>query len=163
MRIVWLAGYIATILAANWAIEAFGMVSVGFGLIAPAGVYFAGLAFTLRDGVQEYLGKKWVLVAILVGAGLSAIVSPGLAVASGAAFFLSELLDFAVYTPLRKRGLFPAVLASNLVGAFVDSAVFLFLAFGSLEFLVGQVTGKLWVTLFSLVVLVAIRGYRRTA
>src|SRR4051812_18710119 len=97
-----LAGYIATIVLANWAIATFGVVPVGFGLVAPAGVYFAGFAFTLRDLVQEQLGQRWTVAAILVGSALSAIVSPQFALASGVAFLLSELADFAVYTPLRQ-------------------------------------------------------------
>ena len=36
--------YVATIFGANWALSTFGLVPVGFGLLAPAGVYFAGLA-----------------------------------------------------------------------------------------------------------------------
>src|SRR3954447_9871108 len=95
-----LVGYVAVIVLANWAIQQFGLVPVGFGLLAPAGVYFAGLAFTLRDLVQEQLGRKWTLVAIVVGAAVSAVLSPQLALASGIAFLLSELADFAVYTPL---------------------------------------------------------------
>ncbi len=94
-------GYILTIFAANWAISRFGAVPVGFGLMAPAGVYFAGLAFTLRDLTQESLGRRWTVVAILAGAVLSAVVSPTFALASGTAFLFSELADFAVYTPLR--------------------------------------------------------------
>ncbi len=100
---LFLAGYIATIFAANWAIATFGVVPVGFGLEAPAGVYFAGLAFTFRDLVQEKFGRLWTLGAILAGAGLSVLVSPEFALASGAAFLFSELADFAVYTPLRER------------------------------------------------------------
>ena len=55
---IFLLLYIATIFAANWAIATFGVVPVGFGLMAPAGVYFAGLAFTLRDLTQERLGSS---------------------------------------------------------------------------------------------------------
>ena len=40
---------VATVFAANCAINRFGIVSVGFDLHAPAAVYFAGLAFSLRD------------------------------------------------------------------------------------------------------------------
>ena len=40
-----------------------------------------------------------------------------------------------------------AVLASGAVGAVADSAAFLWLAFGSLEFMGGQLVGKLWMTL----------------
>src|SRR5690349_17037268 len=97
----WFIGYIATIFAGNWAISTFGLVPVGFGLMAPAGVYAAGLAFTFRDLTQEAAGSKAALAAIGVGAVVSMLISPQLALASGTAFLWSELADFAVYTPLR--------------------------------------------------------------
>jgi uncharacterized PurR-regulated membrane protein YhhQ (DUF165 family) len=156
--IIALATYILTIVAANWAIATFGMVGVGFGLLAPAGVYFAGLAFTLRDAVQETLGRRWAVGAIAVGALLSALISGPLAIASGAAFLVSELCDFVVYTPLREKNRALAVLLSNTVGAVVDSALFLWLAFGSLEFLSGQVLGKSWTTLLAVALMLAIRS-----
>lgn len=137
------------------AISLVGLVPVGFGLSAPVGVYFAGLAFTLRDAVQETLGRGWVLAAIIVGALVSALLSTQFALASAVAFLLSELADFAVYTPLRERTWLGAVAASNTVGALVDSALFLWLAFGSLAFLAGQMVGKLWMTLL-VVVLVSL-------
>lgn len=152
-----LLGYIATIFAANWAIQAAGLVPVGFGLFAPAGVYFAGLAFTLRDLTQDRLGRVWTLVAIVVGAALSAFVSPRFAVSSAIAFLLSELADFAVYTPLRRRHWFGAILASNTVGLVVDSVLFLWLAFGSVELLGGQVVGKGWMTVLAVALLWACR------
>ena len=48
-------------------------------------------------------------------------------VASVAAFLLSELSDYAVYTPLQERRLITAVVASSLVGPVNDSMVFLYL------------------------------------
>lgn len=156
----WLVGYAATIWLANWAIETFGLVPVGFGLMAPAGVYFAGLAFTLRDLTQDALGKRAVLAAILAGAVLSALVSPTFALASGAAFLLSELLDFAVYQPLRERNWIGAVVASNVVGFAADSVLFLWLAFGSLAFLPGQLVGKAWMTAAAICVLLFVRSRR---
>ena len=159
---LWVAAYIGTIFAANWAIERFGPVPVGFGLTAPAGVYFAGLAFTLRDLTQDTLGRVWTFAAILAGAALSAFVSPHFALASGVAFLLSETADFLVYTPLRARGWVGAVIASNLVGLVVDSALFLWLAFGSLEFLSGQIVGKAWMTALAIALLWLVRrGARR--
>lgn len=154
-----LLGYVATIFSANWALARFGFVPVGFGLVAPAGVYFAGLAFTLRDGVQHILGKGYVLMAIAIGAALSAFVSPQFALASACAFALSELADFAVYTPLVHRRWLLAVVLSNIVGLVVDSALFLWLAFGSLNFLSGQVVGKAWMTALAVFVLLALRGH----
>ena len=157
---LYLTGYIATIIAANWAVAAFGLVPVGFGLLGPAGVYFAGLAFTLRDLTQDSLGRRWTVIAILVGALVSALVSPALALASGIAFLFSELADFAVYTPLREKHWLGAVAASNVVGLTIDSALFLWLAFGSLEFLPGQIIGKLWMTLLAVAALWLIRRRR---
>ena len=66
------------------------------------------------------------------------------------AFLLSEFADFAVYTPLARRRLVAAVVASSIVGLVVDSIVFLWLAFGSLEFLFGQIVGKVWMVLLSI-------------
>lgn len=152
-----LAGYILVIVLANWAIEQIGFLPVGFGLMAPAGVYFAGLAFTLRDLVQEQLGRTWTAAAIVVGAAVSALLSPQLAFASGIAFLVSELADFAVYTPLRQKNWLLAVGLSNTVGLVADSVLFLALAFGSLEFLPGQVVGKGWVTLASVALLWTLR------
>lgn len=160
MRYLPLAGYIATIFAANWAIVTFPPVPVGFGLVAPAGVYFAGLAFTLRDLTQDALGRRWTYAAILVGAALSAWLSGPLALASGAAFLLSETADLVVYTPLYERRWLLAVGASNLVGLVVDSMLFLWLAFGSLEFLAGQVVGKVEMTAIAIVVLALLRSRR---
>ncbi len=155
--IITLIGYILTIFAANLAITALGIVPVGFGLMAPAGVYFAGLAFSLRDALQETLGRRWVIAAILIGALVSAGLSAQLALASGLAFLVSELADFIVYTPLRQRNWLGAVTASNIVGAIVDSALFLWLAFGSLEFLAGQIVGKLWMTALAVGLILAWR------
>jgi queuosine precursor transporter len=148
-----LVAYVATIFAANWAIVTFGPVSVGFGLMAPAGVYFAGLAFTFRDLTQDALGRRWTYAAIVVGAALSGLLSGPLAIASGVAFLLSETADLLVYTPLHERRWLFAVGASNVVGLVVDSVLFLLLAFGSLEFLAGQIVGKLLMTAIAIVIL----------
>lgn len=164
MRWVIAAAYVGTVWAANWAISTIGFVPVGFGLMAPAGVYFAGLAFTLRDLTHEALGRRVVLLAILVGALLSVVLSPALAVASGTAFLISELADFAVYTPLRNRHWLGAVAISNTVGTLLDSAIFLTLAFGSLDFMLGQVVGKTWMTVLAVLLLSGGRyAWRRRA
>lgn len=156
-----LVAYIAVIFLANWAIQTFHLVPVGFGLMAPAGVYFAGLAFTLRDLVQERLGRGWTLAAIVMGALLSYLIEPKFALASALAFLASELLDFAVYTPLRRRNWLTAVALSNLAGLVADSALFLWLAFGSIDFLPGQVMGKMWMTMAAVVLLWLVRRQRQ--
>lgn len=152
-----IAAFAATIPAANWLIQNVGtecipngpcLLPVGFGLMAPSGVLMVGAALVLRDAVHEAGGASAAFLAILIGAALAWFVAPpALVLASVAAFLLAELADMAVYAPLRAKRLGLAVLASGLVGAFVDSAVFLWLAFGSLDFMAGQVLGKLWMSL----------------
>ena len=123
-----LVGYIGVIVAANWLTATFGLVSF-IGLTVTAGTFAAGLALIFRDAVQVELGKATVLAAILAGAGISWWTSsPALAVASGLAFLVSELVDFAVFTPLRVKSLPGAVLASSVVSAPVDTVLFLQLA-----------------------------------
>lgn len=144
---IWLLAYIACIVGANLAQVTFGMVPVGFGLMGTAGIYGAGLAFTARDMVQERLGRAASLLAIVAGGLLSAIISPSLAVASFTAFLLSEFLDFMVYNELRERRWIAAVIISNIAGAVLDSMLFVYLAFGTLDHWQGQALGKVEMTL----------------
>ena len=126
------------------------LIPVAPGVMAPSGVLMIGAALVLRDIVQRLLGPVWALVAIAAGVALSLLLAPpALVLASGAAFLLSELVDFAVYTPLQRRRLLLAVIASSAVGLAVDSLVFLTLAFGSLDYLGGQVLGKAWALLLA--------------
>jgi len=156
---VFLVLFCLTVPAANWMIGHVGttclargpcLVPVAPGLAAPSGVLMVGAALVLRDLVQRRLGVEFGILAILVGGALSAAIAPAsLVVASTAAFLLSEFADFAVYTPLARRRLVAAVVASSTAGLVVDSVVFLWLAFGSLEFLAGQVVGKAWMVLLA--------------
>ena len=58
---------------------------------------------------------------------------------------------------MKKRYPAMAVIASGLAGSVVDSAIFLSLAFGSIEFLAGQVLGKFWMSLIAGALIVAWR------
>lgn len=156
--------YAGTIVAANYAVANFGPIPVGFGLVAPAGVLFAGLAFTIRDLLHDAAGWRVTVAAIVVGCAVS-LATGGpvekIAYAGGAAFLLSELLDMAIYAPLRERRWLVAVALSNLAGLLIDSALFLWLAFGSMAFLPGQVWGKLAMTGVAVAVLAVVRTRRR--
>lgn len=143
-------GYVACVFGANWAGEKYGIVAIGFGLTGPAGLYFVGLSFGLRDFTQETLGRWWVWAAILIGAALSYLVAPSFALASGVAFLASEAFDWTVYTPLRHREWGVAVFLSNLAGSITDSVLFLWIAFGWSavgEFWFGQTVGKMYLAL----------------
>ncbi len=136
--------FMACIPAANWMIGHLGTACVPDGpclvpvfpwspqggpMMAPSGVSMIGIALVLRDLVQRRLGRVPALMAIVAGAALSGALAP---------------------PPLQKRGLVLAVLASSVVGLIADSILFLYLAFGSLEFLEGQVIGKAWMVLLAL-------------
>jgi uncharacterized PurR-regulated membrane protein YhhQ (DUF165 family) len=161
-RALVMCAFIATILAANYVTTEWGMIPVGFGLMATAGTYLAGLAFVLRDAVQDTSGRWATLGVIAVGAVLSFVVAdPFIALASAVAFLLSETADLLVYTPLRRRGYIKAATASNVIGALVDTVVFLSIAgFPLRDAFVGQMVGKLTITL---AVVVAVATTRRVA
>lgn len=170
-------GFLGTILAANYVTTHYGLVPVGFGYTATAGTYFAGLSFVLRDAVQDTAGKRAVVLTIAAGAVLSWLLAvtlfradaahlpPGvtpvsIAVASGVAFLLSELADFAIYTPLRRRGYIRAAIASNVVGTLVDTYLFLTISGFGLAVWQGQVIGKLSITLAVVLLVAAVRAKR---
>jgi queuosine precursor transporter len=158
------AAFVACVVAANWLTNRYGFVPVGFGLTATAGTYAAGLSFGVRDALSETADRWWVVLAIVCGAALSYLVAPSLAVASGVAFLFSESADLAVYEPLRRRRWTTAVVASNVVGAVVDTVLFLWIAFGSESItrtaMAGQLVGKVWMILPALVLVGWVRRSR---
>lgn len=156
MKALLVALYVAAIFMANWFVQHVGIqfepdgphtIPVWPGIYAPSGVLWVGFALVLRDMIQFFLGRHFAVGAMLVGAVLSYIVAPNLALASAVAFLLSESADLFVYTPMVRRGwVVQAVFTSSTVGLIVDSVVFLTLAFGSLQFIEGQIIGKFWMT-----------------
>ena len=161
----WLAFVVllACVVGANWAIANLEPVTVWPGIVAPAGVLFAGAAFVARDWLREAGGRWPVVVAILSGAALSWGLEDvsRIAAASAVAFAVSELADSLVYEGLRSRSRLLAVGASSAVGLVVDSVLFLAIAFGDLDYLAGQLIGKTWVTLAAVVVVAVAQAVRR--
>ncbi len=159
--------YTASVFIANWLIRNWGtvtlqggthLVPVGFGLMAPSGVFAAGLTFVARDVLQRTAGRAWSLAVIVPGACLSALLSPGLALASGTAFLFSELVDFGVFSPLQRRGLARAVLVSGLAASVIDSVIFLGIAGIPLSAaLPGLVLGKVWIQIVAAPIVGALR------
>lgn len=170
--LTWIAliAYAGTVPLANWMISNVGTqrfpdgphtIPVGFGFDAPSGVLAIGVALAARDAVHRLAGKRVALGAIAVGVMLSFLLaSPALAAASAFAFALGELIDFAVYVPLSPRSLPAAILASGIAGAFVDSFVFLQIAFGSTMFWQGQVLGKVWIACLAALVVATVSSNR---
>ncbi|MFB7763536.1 VUT family protein [Streptomyces xiamenensis] len=154
--------YLATVPAANLLTTHAGAVPVGLGQAAPAGAFAAGAALVLRDLIQERAGKTTALAAVGAGSVLACLVAPpSLALASATSFAVAELADAAVYTPLRERGRLRAVAASSAVGLVIDSALFTWLAFGTLHLAPGLVLAKVYLTAAALAAMAATRTLRK--
>lgn len=166
---IWFFAFIACVPSANWLIANVGsecvpngpcLIPVWPGVMAPSGVLLAGLSFALRDLVQEFLGIKWAAVAVMIGGVVAALItSPELAIASVVAFLMSELLDMLTFTIMRIRGqnLVYASVGSSVLGLVLDSVLFVYIAFGTTDYILGQSIGKAWMVALTIPFLLTIR------
>ncbi|MDX1483638.1 MAG: VUT family protein [Alphaproteobacteria bacterium] len=117
--------YIALIVAVNWGFTVVPLVKMPGGEMWPPMSLVVGFIFVVRDFAQREVGHR-VLVAMLIGAALSYVMaSPYVAIASAAAFLVSELADWLVYT-VTKRPFSQRILFSSAIGTPIDSVVFLY-------------------------------------
>ncbi len=117
--------YIALIVAVNYGFSVVPLVKLPDGTMWPPLSLVVGFIFVVRDFAQREVGHK-VLLAMLVGAALSYVMAdPYVAIASTAAFLVSEVADWLIYS-LTKRPLRQRIIYSSLLSAPLDSAVFLF-------------------------------------
>ncbi len=109
------------------------------------------LAFLVNDLVNRLQGaaaaRQVVLIGFVVGLVCSVIgtqimgefgplVTLRIAIASGVAFLVGQLLDITVFNRLRRAEWWRAPLAATLVGSSIDSVIFFTIAFAaSLSFL----------------------------
>lgn len=167
-----LAVYIGSIVLANWLTTRFGLIAVFPGLLTTAGTVAVGGAIMTRDLLQDAAGRIAVLLAIGAGAAISyGVSSHQIAVASGLTFLVAESLEFAVYTPLRRRagwgtGKWGGIVGvANVTGAVADTFLFLWLAGFPMTVPVvgGQLVGKAYVTAAVVALAMAIRRARPQA
>ena len=117
--------YVALIVAVNYGFTVAPMVALPGGEMWPPISLAVGFVFIARDYAQREIGHR-VIIAMLA-AGMSSVTvmaSPFVAVASVAAFLISEFADWAVYS-FTGRSFARRVLLSSAVGTPIDSAVFL--------------------------------------
>tara|TARA_R110002126_G_scaffold213001_1_gene359449 strand:- start:1 stop:504 length:504 start_codon:yes stop_codon:yes gene_type:complete len=118
-------GYIVLIVLVNIGFTIVPLVPL-FGEMFPPMSLVVGLIFVARDYAQREIGHR-VIVAMLFAGFLSwAMADPYVALASVVAFFISELIDWLVYSwtwqPFHQR-----VLISSVAATPVDSSVFLYM------------------------------------
>lgn len=126
----WTALYVALMPIINWSFAAVPTTPIpeafGGGQFQPLAIV-TGLVLVVRDFAQREI-KNWVLGAMIAGLLLSTLTSWIVVVfASGAAFLISETVDWAVYTWV-KRPLSQRVMISSLFSAPLDQVVFIWLA-----------------------------------
>lgn len=126
----WTALYVGLMPLINWSFSAVPTLAIpawaGGGQFQPLAIV-TGLVLVVRDFGQREI-KHWILGAMLLGLALSSLTSwIQVVVASGLAFMVSETVDWAVYTFV-KRPLSQRVLISSAASAPLDQAVFLYLA-----------------------------------
>jgi uncharacterized PurR-regulated membrane protein YhhQ (DUF165 family) len=118
--------YLLSIVAINWGFVHIPMIRLPWGDFWSVGTLGIGFVYVLRDLSQRRLGGKviWLMAA---GIAITALMSPTLAVASGAAFAIGEGIEMVIFTvsgrPFRQR-----VLWSALPAVVADTFVFLLLA-----------------------------------
>ena len=137
--------YLTAIVLANLSVAHFGPAST----ILNAFV-FIGLNLTARDKLHDMWGRNVARnmgLLILTGGLLSYALNAGagrIALASVAAFLLSETMDAIAYTKLHRHPFLTRSNGSNVVGAAFDSVVFPVLAFGGFPVVIilGQFAAK---------------------
>ncbi len=121
----WTLVYIAIIPLVNWSFTWAPNYTLVEGWSFNPVTVVTGLVLVVRDFAQREIGHK-VLFAMVVALILTVwLAGPQLALASGAAFAIAELVDWAIFTftkwPLSRR-----VFVSSLIAAPIDSVAFLY-------------------------------------
>jgi len=124
LKLRWTYLYIILIPLVNWAFSWTPLFELPDGGMWSPFSLVVGLILILRDFAQREIGH-YIFVPLIIGVAISFVMAPPqIALASGIAFFVSELADWAVYTftgkPLSQR-----VLISSAVGVPIDSVIYL--------------------------------------
>lgn len=144
--------YLGAIVAANLSIAHFGPSASIFNAF-----FLIGLNLATRDRLHDLWGRhiaRNMLLLIVTGGAISYAMNAGagrIALASMAAFALSEALDATVYHLRRKQPYLIRSNTSNVFGAAVDSLVFPIMAFGGFpvaiiggQFVAKVMGGAMW-------------------
>jgi len=115
---------------------------ISLGDLLTWGAFTYPVAFLITDLTNRQFGpaiaRRVVFVGFVVGVTLSFWLSvPRIAVASGTAFLIGQLLDISVFNELRRKAWWKAPLAASLVGTIIDTALFFSTAFAPIFAFIG--------------------------
>ncbi len=110
------------------------------------GAFSYPFAFLVTDLTNRQLGPQIARRVVVAGFAVAVALSffaatPRIAIASGSAFLLGQLLDIAVFNRLRRQTWWRAPLAGSLVGSGLDTAMFFSFAFAPLFVFLGPNDG----------------------
>ena len=138
------------VLASNYLVQ-FPIKYYGLEEILTYGAFSYPIAFLITDLANRSYGKiiarKIVYIGFVIGiaftlffsTNFSDLISVRIAIGSGIAFLVAQLLDVKIFDQLRKKKWFVAPLTSSFVGSIVDTFLFFSISFYG--------TGIPWVTL----------------
>tara|TARA_B110001452_G_scaffold110284_1_gene91476 strand:+ start:217 stop:771 length:555 start_codon:yes stop_codon:yes gene_type:complete len=138
------------VLSSNYLVQ-FPIKYFGLEELLTYGAFSYPIAFLITDLANRSYGKivarKIVYVGFIIGVTFTLIfstdyanlISIRIAIGSGTAFMIAQLLDVQIFDKLRKKKWFIAPLTSSLIGSTVDTFLFFSIAF--------YATGIPWVTL----------------
>ena len=138
------------VLSSNYLVQ-FPINYYGFNEILTYGAFSYPIAFLITDLTNRSFGKlvarKIVYFGFFFGIGFTILfstdfadyISLRIAIGSGIAFLVSQLLDVQIFDKLRKNKWYVAPLISSTIGSLVDTLLFFSIAFAG--------TGIPWVTL----------------
>ena len=138
------------VLSSNYLVQ-FPIKYYGLEEILTYGAFSYPIAFLITDLANRSYGKlvarKIVYIGFAIGVSFTLIfstnfadlISVRIAIGSGTAFLVAQLLDVQIFDKLRKREWFIAPLTSSLIGSTIDTFLFFSISF--------YATGIPWVTL----------------
>jgi len=138
------------VLASNYLVQ-FPINYYGLEKILTYGAFSYPIAFLITDLANRSYGKaiarKIVYIGFIIGisftlffsTNFSDLISLRIAIGSGTAFLVAQLLDVQIFDQLRKKKWFVAPLTSSLIGSTIDTFLFFSISF--------YATGIPWVTL----------------
>ena len=138
------------VLASNYLVQ-FPITYYGLEEILTYGAFSYPVAFLITDLANRSYGKiiarKIVYIGFIIGiiftlffsTNFEDLISVRIAIGSGTAFLVAQLLDVQIFDKLRKRKWFVAPLTSSLIGSTIDTFLFFSISF--------YATGIPWVTL----------------
>jgi uncharacterized PurR-regulated membrane protein YhhQ (DUF165 family) len=132
---VWpfVAAMAAVVVASNFLVQ-FPFGHFGLQDLLTWGAFTYPLAFLVNDLTNRRYGPAAARKVVYVGFAIAVVLSvwlatPRIAIASGSAFLVAQLLDVSVFDRLRERAWWQAPLISSIIGSIIDTVLFFSLAF----------------------------------